>query len=741
MKLKLLLQRIAKRRLDLALALVIFALTVTIFLLSPMIQYSDSQYTLVLSESLIRYRSFALDHFALPRLEPKDNGLYVRNGEIYQQEWSQGRLYYYHPPGSSVLSVPYVAVMHKFGLSSVNPDGTHNLENEMHLQAYLAAILMALAAAMFYLSARLLLPAASAAIVSLAAAFCTPVWSTLSRGLWSDTWAVLLFSIIVLMLLADAAERLSLNPIALATLLAWTYFVRPTSAIAIIAVTVYVVWYRRKIFLPYAAVGLIWFIGFVIYSRTHFGTWLPSYYRASRLSLENFGEALAGHLISPSRGLFIFVPILLFVGYLIARYHRTWRFRGLVWLALGIALGQWLANSAFPHWWGGFCYGPRLMTGLMPWFVLLAILGIDAMRRAPADTRFARLRVPQIAGVSLLLLVSLAMNGIGATLPDTAIWNERPIAVDKDPGRLWSWRYPQFLAAFIRPPLPREFPPSDVRIEFSRRAAEPYLWYGWSVNEPEYRWTAAREAAMVFEADASGDAQLTMKVAPLLVKNKLPQQRVSVYLNDHLVKDFTLTTEGARELSASLPKELMRTNNTLVFKLPDAHSPKSVGLNPDPRILALAVFWIEIRTAGGAKNSGRKSVSSGRLPQGGYSARIEALNAPANLRSGESFDLKVRVENTSGAIWRSESEGNGAYWIRLGNHWLDENGKRLQTDDGRTSLPYDIRPGTAVEMVLTVKAPATAGEYILELDMVQEKVSWFANEESQPVRIKVTVSN
>jgi hypothetical protein len=99
---------------DLLVALLIFSAALTAFLLSPNYGFSDSQYTFVVSESLLKHHSFALDHFALPRLEPKDNGNYVRNGHIYQQEWSNGRLYYYHPPGSSVLSVPYVAFMDLF---------------------------------------------------------------------------------------------------------------------------------------------------------------------------------------------------------------------------------------------------------------------------------------------------------------------------------------------------------------------------------------------------------------------------------------------------------------------------------------------------------------------------------------------------------------------------------------------------------------------------------------------------
>ena len=726
------LQPIYQRRYDLSVVVLVFSLTFTIFLLSPNQALSDSRFTFVLSESLLKHRSFAIDHFALPRLEPLDNGQYLRNGDIYQQEWSHGRLYYYHPPGSSVLSVPYIAVMNLFGLSAINPDGTYNLDNEMKLQRILACLLMALTAAIFYFTARLLLPRKWSVIVALAGALGTPVWSTLSRGVWSDTWGVFLMAIVILLLVADAVGRIKLNPVVLATLLAWTYFVRPTNAIAIIAITIYIVLYRRQSFLRYAAVGLIWLAVFVSYSQSHFGASLPTYYRASRLSFEHFGEALAGNLISPARGLLVYVPVIFFVAYLLIRYRRAIAHYRLLWLAVSISILFWLANSSFPHWWGGYSYGPRLMAYIVPWIVLLAILGIDAMRRADVPQRPWVRRVQAATG-ALLLIVSVGINGIGAVDAETQSWNERPVSVDKQPSRLWDWHYPQFLAGFLRPPLPSEFPKADVRIEFSGTAAEPYLWYGWSVKEPEFRWTNAREAAVIFAVEEISDAQLSMKVMPLLVAGKLDQQRVDLRLNDQPLTKLTLTQ--TMELSVPIPKQMLQAKNVLVFNLPDARTPNS----NDARKLAIAVFWMEVRSSSRAKQIEGKTVAPGALPNGGFIAQIEALDAPARLPSGKSINVRVRVKNTSGATWPALGQADGTFKIQFGNHWLDATGKKIQLDDGRVALPFDVAPGGKVELTLTITAPASPGDYILELDMVQERVNWFADEGSKPLRIGIKV--
>jgi hypothetical protein len=732
------LQPIYWHRRDLGVAALVLSVTLTIFLLSPNQAISDSRFTFVLSESLLRYRSFTIDHFALPQLEPRDNGYYFRNGDIYQQEWSNGHLYYYHPPGSSVLSVPYVAVMHLFGLSCINSDGTYNLENEMELQRILAGLLMAVSAVIFYYTARLLLPLKWSAIVAFGGALGTPLWSTLSRGVWSDTWSVFLFSIVVFLLLADTLGSLKLNPFPLATLLAWTYFVRPTNAVAIAAITVYIVLYRRQIFLWYAVVGFIWFAAFVTYSRSHFKTWLPAYYRASRLSFEHFGEALAGNLISPARGFLIYVPVIFFAVYLLVHYRRVVVNYRLLWLAVIISFLYWVANSSFPHWWGGYSYGPRLMADIVPWIVMLTILGIDALRRAPLETRSWAGPVQAAIG-ALLLLVSIGMNGIGAVMAETVTWNEHPTSVDKDPSRLWDWRYPQFLAGFLHPPLPGEFPPADVRIEFSRTSAEPYLWYGWSVNEPQFRWTNAREAAIIFGLDDISDAEFFMKVSPLIVANKLDQQRLNIHLNNQPLTTLTLTQPIEQELSVPLPERMLRTNNTLVFDLPDARTPKSLGLNQDQRKLALAVFWMEVRTPRGRKKTEEKTIARGPLLSGGYVAQIEPIDAPARLPSGKPVNLRVRVKNMSGITWPSDAQADGSFKVQLGNHWLDANGKKLQIDDGRAALPFDIAPGGEVELLLTVTTPGSPSDYILELDMVQERVNWFADEDSQPARIKITV--
>lgn len=100
-------------------------------------------------------------------------------------------------------------------------------------------------------------------------------------------------------------------------------------------------------------------------------------------------------------------------------------------------------------WWGGHSYGPRLTAGLVPWFALLGILGITArhawLRQHGSNvSRFFQSGELAVGGV--LLALSIALNGVGATAQRTWWWNVKPVNVDQHPERVLDWKDPQFLA-------------------------------------------------------------------------------------------------------------------------------------------------------------------------------------------------------------------------------------------------------------------------------------------------------
>ena len=561
---------------------VIFFVTLVIFLFSRVHQVTDSAYSMMLTQSLLDHRSFTLDHYKTP--------------EVYQLETVNGHTYYRFPPGSSVLSLPFVWVLNRFGVSAVNQDGTYNPHGEMMIEASLAALLMALLAAVFFYTARILLSPGWSSVIALGGALGTQVYSTASRALWSETWGILLLGIVIFMLLAHESGKRQLRPVLLATLLSWMYFVRPTFAVPIVAISIYLLLFHRALFLRYAITGAAWLAGFVFYSRFHFGQLLPDYYRASRLLFNIFATALAGNLISPARGLLVYVPVILFVGYLLARYRKFVAHTRLVWLAVAIICSHLIVISGFPHWWGGHSFGPRFTTGLVPWFVLLAILGVVAMLQARGQSarreKSISFQLERLCGGALLLL-SVIINTLGATSHATWLWNIRPRGVDEYPERLWDWRQPQFLAGYLPYPPPETIPTVDsLRIDFTSKDANKYFWYGWNEGPPDARW-AEKKAALVFAVVGRRPGLVRVFMVPYLVPGKLESQRVRLLLNERELLMTTLTKPEGQSFEVQLPLEVLREKNTIVFEVPDAEAPQNLGSGPDPRPRGMKIIWME----------------------------------------------------------------------------------------------------------------------------------------------------
>jgi len=580
---------------DSIIAVLLLAALLSIFLVSRVHQVADSSYSMLLSESLLRHHSFALDHYQLPSAVPTFAGDYFKYGSIYQLEVVNGHIYYYFPPGSSILSVPLVASMNLFGVSAARADGTYDPDGEARLEARIAALLAAGLGATFYFLARLSLAKFPSIIVAIGGALGTQIWSTASRALWTDTWGTFLLGLVLLMLFRAEVNRIRLRPMLLGTLLSWMYIVRPTFAVPIAGIAVYLFLYYRQVFLRLAIAGTVWLTGFVLYSWRLFGHLLPSYYRASRLQFDVFWTALAGNLISPGRGLFVFVPALFFVGYLLVRYRRWVAYPRLVVLSITVIVVHLTLISGFVHWWGGHSFGPRLSTGLVPWFVLLAILGVQAMQHAHRESIPASLsrRFELSMGAGFLVL-SIAINGAGATTHATWLWNSRPLNIDEHPERNWDWRQPQFMAGLVRAPLPGEIPVATFdRIDFTAPQSEGFVWYGWSYPEQSLRWTSAKETALVFRLSAIQDTTFTMELQAYVIPKLHPEQRFNIALNGRPIEHLRFTDDATHQVSFLLPSSLLRQRNLLEFFLPDAVAPGSLGAGKDTRALGVAVHWIQ----------------------------------------------------------------------------------------------------------------------------------------------------
>ncbi|MGH9967890.1 MAG: hypothetical protein ACREBG_08695 [Pyrinomonadaceae bacterium] len=129
------------------------------------------------------------------------------------------------------------------------------------------------------------------------------------------------------------------------------------------------------------------------------------------------------------------------------------------------------------------------------------------------------------------------------------------------------------------------------------------------------------------------------------------------------------------------------------------------------------------------------------LPDNGYKAKITLANPPGKMRAGQKEIIQVKVRNASDVPWKVRGGGeDNKFYIAAGNLWLEANGEKLLTKmDGRHGLPKNLNPGEEVEVPLQITAPKDLGEYILEVDLVQEQVAWFKDKGSPTIKVKVSV--
>jgi hypothetical protein len=80
-------------------------------------------------------------------------------------------------------------------------------------------------------------------------------------------------------------------------------------------------------------------------------------------------------------------------------------------------------------WWGGYCWGPRLLTEIGAPLVILMALGVSVLDRPWPRRAFA-----------VLALYSVSIQGIGVFFYPNGHWDGAPQSVDAPGGRLWNWR-------------------------------------------------------------------------------------------------------------------------------------------------------------------------------------------------------------------------------------------------------------------------------------------------------------
>ena len=456
-------------RRDTLAASILYLFVFAIYLISPCATPFDSRWTIPTALSMIHEHNTDLNEY-LPLLE-RDKFYAIEcmlpdGSRIYPiksaSQCASGKLYDYYPVAVPLLASPFVFAL-ETGLHAAQPvlaplarsastDIRRSflrgdlIASSMFVELLLASLWMAAAAVVMYFVARQFLGLAGSLVIAGVFAFGTPAWSICSRALWQHGPSVLLSAVVLLI-----AGRAGRNPRLIRYLgipLALAFFVRPTNVIALVLLSLFVLIYYRK--------GIPWFFGgmvpvfavFTAMTWLTYGSLIAPYSSGDKHNVAGFSihpefvQALAGNLISPGRGLFVYVPVALLsvAGILFCPLDRqAGRLRPFL---LAVIVAHWVLISAYEDWIGGFCYGPRYfsdMSALVIWFLIpvVAALGAQPKLRFTLGPVFA-----------VLALVSGFMHYQGACQWECVRWNVTPIDLRFSRYRVWDWRDPAFLRSF-----------------------------------------------------------------------------------------------------------------------------------------------------------------------------------------------------------------------------------------------------------------------------------------------------
>jgi hypothetical protein len=384
--------------------------------------------------SLVQHGHWELDEYA--RMVP---GCPARADEDipYCTIRRGGRLYSDYPAGMVPFALPVVVVARLVGADLGSP--------QVHacLEKWTASWLAALALGLFFLIALHLAEPRAAMTATLLLAGGSAMFSIVGQALWQHG-GVVFWILVVLLVEFRSWKRPTPASVLLQGLACGMMLACRLSAVLFIAAFGTWVLFRspRRAFLLAAASAVAFAPWAWLYGSIYGNCFGPTLCQTDGSNwCWGIGSSLLGVLFSPARGLFVYQPwVLLAAGLCIPAARRTQRQSrlgdcpaGWLWFCVAALVAHLLLVACWRCWWGGWCWGSRLLADVIPLAALLAVGPIAVAWRTSAGR---------------WLLGSLALLSLMAHIPAVYcradFWNASP-EVGEHLERLWSWSEPPLL--------------------------------------------------------------------------------------------------------------------------------------------------------------------------------------------------------------------------------------------------------------------------------------------------------
>ncbi|OGC47173.1 hypothetical protein A2886_00820 [candidate division WWE3 bacterium RIFCSPHIGHO2_01_FULL_42_13] len=332
---------------------------------------------------------------------------------------------------TSLLALPFYFIPLKLGVPI-------SLETVTYLGHFSAAAIMAFSGGFLYLLLRkhFSLDEKKAKLLTVVYLFATINFALISQALWQHGTAELLF-ILALWFMYEKkwfwmAFVLSLAVISRPTAAlvfpflslifiekTWSNFrefIKPLSryVLGLVPPILFFTWYTNTYYLGIVNNG---------YSDQWFSGWQSK-----------FPEGLLGLLLSPSKGILIYSPIIVFaiIGAYLALRNKQWKTNLNYVVLASVVLMHVLVMSIWKHWYGGWSFGYRMASDVIPFMILLMVPYVQSELFEKTKRWFYFL-----FGFSVLVQV------FGIVFFD-GIWHAAYDGGFKDTGWLWSIKDSEF---------------------------------------------------------------------------------------------------------------------------------------------------------------------------------------------------------------------------------------------------------------------------------------------------------
>jgi hypothetical protein len=368
------------------------------------------------------------------------------NGGLpYSVEAHPDGIYSRYPSGMLAFAVPVAAGARLTGATLPNTNRAKRLER---LEKWTAVWVAAASVGLFFLIALRLSEPGPALCTTALLASGSVFFSTVSHGLWQQG-GVVFWSLLALLMEFEQAERPSktvtlFEGIALGMMLPC----RLSAALFVAPFGLWVFCRSPQRALVLALLALAAYVPWALFYLHIYGNLLgPSTFQmAGDYWSAQPRDSLVGVLFSPARGLFVYQPWLLLA---CAQVVLRWSFiRGenrpqvpAYWgcFCLVVSVLQLGLVSSWYCWWGGHCWGSRLLAELVPLTALLCLAPVTLLLRSRPGK---------------MLLATLAIGSFlihAAGVYRETCWEAR-VELESHPESLWSWSHAPFLMSAYKSP-------------------------------------------------------------------------------------------------------------------------------------------------------------------------------------------------------------------------------------------------------------------------------------------------